>query len=237
MFVYSRPCWYPGIDSDIERYVRSCEACIVTGKSISPSPGPLHPLPLPSGPWRRISVDIAGEFVAAPQHQRFLIVAVDHYSKWPEVTAVGTVTTSTVIKFLSTLFEHYGLIEECITDNGVQFTSAEFRDFLSSLNIRHCLCANYAPQSNSAVERFNRVFKEGISAAMADGKFFSTGLRQTVASYRMIMHSTTGESPAALVFAFHVRTPLSVLKPPSAAQPETITRVRAFYEIFHKSAN
>jgi hypothetical protein len=67
--------------------------------------------------------------VAAQQHQRFLIVAVDHYSKWPEVTAVGTVTTSTVIKFLSTLFERYELIEECITDNGVQFTSAEFRVF------------------------------------------------------------------------------------------------------------
>ncbi len=100
--------WWPGIDRDIEHLVRDCVACVVSGKSVRTSPGPLHPLSWPSGPWRRISVDIAGEFVAAPHHQRFLLVAVDHYSKWPEAVATGTVTSAVVIEFLTQLFDRFG---------------------------------------------------------------------------------------------------------------------------------
>jgi hypothetical protein len=71
--------WYPGIDKDIEEYVRGCTACIVSGKSVSPTPELLQAVALPTGPWKKLSLDIAGEFVAAPHHQRFLIVAVDYH--------------------------------------------------------------------------------------------------------------------------------------------------------------
>jgi hypothetical protein len=73
--------WWPGIDIAIERYVRDCESCILSGKSAKPRQGPLQPIPPPSGPWRKLSLDIAGEFVAAPNHQRYVIVATDVYSK------------------------------------------------------------------------------------------------------------------------------------------------------------
>ena len=42
--------WWPGIDADIERHVKDCQACIVSGKSLRPSPGPLLPVQLPTGP-------------------------------------------------------------------------------------------------------------------------------------------------------------------------------------------
>ena len=42
--------WWPGIDMDIEDYVRDCMACVVSGKSVRPVPGPLQPTVLPSGP-------------------------------------------------------------------------------------------------------------------------------------------------------------------------------------------
>jgi hypothetical protein len=72
----------------------------------------VQPLPLPDGPWQKISVDIAGEFLAAPHHQRYVIVAVDQYSKWPEAAACSTVTSSSVIEFLTSLFDRFGLVKE-----------------------------------------------------------------------------------------------------------------------------
>ena len=207
--------WWPGINTQIEHFVRDCTACIVSGKSVHPVPGPLQPLPWPSGPWRRISIDSAGEFVAAPQHQRFVMVAVDHYSKWPEAAACGTVTSSVVIEFLTSLFDRFGLVEELVTDNGVQFTSSEFQSFLKQHGIRHCRSSLYAPQSNAAVERFNRVLKEGVWANMAEGRSLLTSLRQTLANYRSAPHSTTGVSPSSLMLAFQARTPVSVLAQPS----------------------
>jgi hypothetical protein len=41
--------WNPGIDRDIAEYVRGFTACIVSGKSASPTQGPLQPVALPTG--------------------------------------------------------------------------------------------------------------------------------------------------------------------------------------------
>jgi transposase InsO family protein len=214
--------WWPGIDIAIERYVRDCEPCILSGKSAKPRPGPLQPIPLPSGPWRKLSLDIAGEFVAAPHHQRYVIVATDVYSKWPEVAACGSPTSSAVIEFLTSLFDRFGLVEEIITDNGVQFVSSEFEDFLAAHSIKHSRSALYSPQTNAAVERLNRVIKEGVKVALAEGKSFMTGLRQVMAAYRTTPHATTGVTPASLMLAFPVRTPLSVLSSlPSSSRSST----------------
>ena len=203
--------WWPGIDADIERYVRDCSACVISGKSVRPSPGPLQPVKLPSGPWRKLSLDIAGEFVAAPRGHRFMLVAMDYFSKWPEAATCESVTSSAVIDFLNGLFDRYGLVEEISTDNGPQFTSSEFRSYLQGLGIRHCLSAYYSPQSNAEVERFNRVMKEGLRTGLADGRSFITAVRQTLAAYRTTPHVSTGVTPASLFLAFPVRTPLSML--------------------------
>lgn len=192
-------------------FVRDCTACIVSGKSIRPVPGPLLPVPLPSGPWRKLALDFAGEFAIAPSHQWYMLVAMDFYSKWPEVALCGSPTSAAAITFLTGLFDRFGLVEELVTDNGVQFTSSEFSEFLQSLGIRHCRTALYSPQADSEAERLNRVLKEGIKAALAEGKSFQTGVRQTLAVYRTTAHATTGVSPASLMLAFPVRTPLSML--------------------------
>jgi hypothetical protein len=160
--------WWPGIDRDIEHYVRECNACVISGKSVKPRPGPLLPVPLPAGPWQKIAIDIAGEFKAAPHHQRCVIAAIDLYSKWPEAITCGSPTSTAVIDFLTGLFERYGLVQEIVTDNGVQFVSAEFEQFLAANSIKHTKLALYAPQAN-ATERLNRTLKEGIKAALAEG--------------------------------------------------------------------
>ena len=52
-------------------------------------------------------------------------------------------------------------MNEIISDNGAQFVSREFEQFLQYNGIRHSKCALYHPQSNP-VEKFYRVLKEGI---------------------------------------------------------------------------
>jgi len=66
-------------------------------------------------------------------------------------------------------------------------------------------------QLDTEAERLNRVLTEGIEAALAEGKLFQTGVCQTLAAYRTTTHATTGVSPASLMLAFPVRTPLSAL--------------------------
>ena len=211
--------WWPGIDKDVEQQVCDCTACVLSGKFIRPVPLPAKQIPLPSGPWRRLAIDIAGEFKAAPHHQRFLIVAIDCYSKWPEVRCTGSVTSATIIDFLSELFCRFGTVEELVSDNGPQFISDELQQFLKSHAVRHSKTASYNPQANGEVERFNRVLKKGLKAALADGKTFQQGVRQTLASCRLTAHTSTGVSPARLMYSFDIRTQLSLLSNGTVHRP------------------
>ena len=137
--------WWPGLDSELEHFVRDCTACVVSGKSTKSTPGPLQPARFPAGSWRKLSldIDIAGEFVAAPSCHRYMIVAIDYYSKCPEVATCLSATSGAVREFLNRLFDRFGFVEEIVTDNGTQFTSAEFENHLKTLDIRHSLTALY----------------------------------------------------------------------------------------------
>ena len=141
-----------------------------------------------------------------------MLVAVDYYSKWPEALTCEYVTSSVVIAFLTALFDRFGLVEEVVTDNGPQFISSEFTSFLASLGIQHSRSALYSPQTNSEVERFNRVMKEGLKTGLADGRNFVTAMRHTLASYRATPHCTTGVTPASIMLSFPLRTPLTLLQ-------------------------
>ena len=213
--------WWPGLNRDIEYYVRHCVPCSVSGKSLRPATPPLQPIDFPPRPWHTVAIDIFGEITWAPSHQRFLIVLVDLHTKWPEVATCSTVTSASVIGFLSDLFCRHGLPDNIISDNGAQFCSAEFESFLSSLGIHHSKTAVYNPSANGAVERFNKVLKEGLAVACAESSQFLPAVKRILANYRSLPHATTGESPAKLLYGREIRMPLDRLFTSSATSSAT----------------
>lgn len=66
--------WWPSLDSDIERQVKSCQAC-QEQHNVAPK-APLHPWAWPTPPWQRLHVDFAGPFRGVT----FLVV-IDAHSK------------------------------------------------------------------------------------------------------------------------------------------------------------
>ena len=119
-----RDCtWWPGMDSDIEHHVLHCEPCQLADKSVHAAVPPMTPIRRPDLPWSRVSVDIKGELHGAPSNSRYLLVAYDLHSKWPEVRPVSSISSIVIITWLRHLFSTWGLPDEIITDNGRQFTS------------------------------------------------------------------------------------------------------------------
>ena len=59
-----------------------------------------------------------------------LLVVVDAYSKWMEVSIVNSATTATTIEKLKTMFATYGLPRTVVSDNGSVFTSSDFEQFM-----------------------------------------------------------------------------------------------------------
>ncbi len=127
-------------------------------------------------PWcaRRSPVSLSSGQSSRPENvehgaydSRFAITLVDYFSKWPEVALTPTATTPTVMTFLTSVFAHEGNPCTVTTDNGPQFASSAFADFLSECGIKHIKTSVYHPQANRCVERCNRVLKDTIQTAQA----------------------------------------------------------------------
>lgn len=89
----------------------------------------------------------------------------DYYSKWPEVAFVTHIDTATVIQFLTAIFSREGNPRELVSDNGTQFTSTEFEEFLKQREIVHLEASVYYPRANGEVEQFNRMLKDCLQTA------------------------------------------------------------------------
>ena len=113
-----------------QRYRSLCIDC----QSIrpTPAPAPLHPWEWPSQPWSRIHVDYVG-----PYQGRMLLVLSDAHSKWMEVHALTSATSSATIQSLRSTFAQLGLPRTVVTDNSPCFVSAEFKEFMQKNGIRH----------------------------------------------------------------------------------------------------
>ena len=175
------------------------------GNKHAPPPAPLHPWTWPAKPWQRIHIDFAGPFLG----KSFLVI-VDAHSKWPEIFDMPTTSATQTIATLRQLFASYGLPEQIVSDNGPQFTSEEFADFMKKNGIKHTRCAPYHPASNGAVERF---FKQAMKASEHDGRSLAHRLANFLLSYRATPHSTTNQSPSSLFLNRTLRTRLSLVHP------------------------
>lgn len=143
--------WWPGLDGDVQKFVSKCESCVVANGSRDNQQLP---------PWsecqrffQRVFIDIC--FF---ENQQFLVL-VDQFSGFVDVHILPKLSSDQVIRVLQIIFKYFGPPEQLVCDNGKQFTSQNFREFLTNNHVELVLTPPYHSQSNGRVERANRTFK------------------------------------------------------------------------------
>ena len=143
MKALARSCmWWPGLDMEIERYVKDCNVCQLHDKQ--PPLAPLHSWEWPGRVWHRVHIDYAGPFEG-----RMLLIIVDAHSKFIDAHVVSTATTSITLTKLRQTFAYMGLPNTIVSDNGSCFTSEEFGQFCRANDIKHISCSPYHHQATA----------------------------------------------------------------------------------------
>lgn len=132
-----------------------------------------------------------------------------------------SVTSELVIRELEKIFAVHRNPESLKTDNGPQFISSEFSSFLKENNIYHLTSTPLWPQPNGEVERQNRSLLKAIKIAQVEKKDWKREMLKFLLAYRSTPHSTTGVSPAELLFRWKIRTKLPELREEDA-RPDMI---------------
>lgn len=134
-----------------------------------------------------------------------------------DVQFCSEVSSRTVINFLLHVFAREGYPDVVVCDNGPQFSSREFIEFLKDRAIRLVHSSVYYPQANGLVERFNRVFKNFVQVAMLEQRPLRQAVTEYLGIYRCTPHATTGVPPSVLLHGRRPRTRLDVVGHPSPA--------------------
>ncbi|XP_065076073.1 uncharacterized protein K02A2.6-like [Ochlerotatus camptorhynchus] len=162
--------YWPSIDSDIAAHVKACRHCAVAAKS--PPKAPPLSWPKSTYPWQRVHIDYTG-----PIEGEYFLLSVDSYSKWVEIVRTKSITATATIGILRSLFVRLGMPETLVSDNGTQFTSAEFAQFYLENGINHVTTAPFHPQSNGQAERFVDTFKRAVKKIRDFNKVLFASLR------------------------------------------------------------
>ena len=196
--------WWPHIDSHIEAVAKSCESCLLTANS--PAPAPSHPWIVPKQPWERVHLDHAF------WGNKVLLVAIDVFSKWPEVHIVSSTSAKQTIEKLQLIFAIHGLPITLVSDNGSPFQSEEFKSFVEANGIVHHRVPPYHPASNGAAENLVKSVKRSLEKSKSSYSLESK-IAGFLSSYRNTPHTVTGRTPAEVLLGRAPRTRLSLVHP------------------------
>ena len=208
--------WWPKMDTDAERICKSCHGCQVVSGFCTPEP--MQRVEPPTGPWQDVAIDVLGPLPSGES----LLVVVDYYSRFFEVVIMRSTTSQKMIEALTPIFVRYGYPFTLKSDNAAQFVSEEFEEFLSKNGIEHRKSPPLWPQANGEVERQNRTLLKVLKIAQVEGKRWKDELNKFLLAYRTTPHSTTGMTPASLMFGRELKTKLPELRPNKSLLDESI---------------
>lgn len=201
--------WWPKIDYDAEKMVRTCNGCTLV--SAPNFPEPMKRRELPSAPW----IDVAIDFMGPLPSGDYLFVIVDYFSRYKEVKIMRNITAASTIRVLQEIFSRLGFPVSITADNGKQFISEELKNVCSERGIKLFHSIPYWPQQNGEVERQNKDILKRLKISQATKNDWKQELTDYLIMYNSTPHSTTGKTPSELFFRRQFRDKIPSLLIPS----------------------
>ena len=162
-------------------------------------------------------MDILGPLPIGTGQWKFIIVAVDYFTKWAEAEPLATIIEQKIHKFIwRSIICRFGIPRVLVSENGRQFDNPKFKDLCVELGIKNYYSSPAHPQSNGQAEVTIRNLKAALKTKLEDlkGKWVEY-LPEVLWAYITTRKSATQETPFALAFDTEAVAPVEIgLKSP-----------------------
>ena len=200
------PCCFPNMKKLADEYVETCIPCLASVPNTCPEP--LKPNFLPDRPWQNLHAHFKGPIGS----KYYLHVLIDQFSKYPEVDVISSTSFSKLEPRLDRILATHSVPDKITTDNGPPYFSDEMAHYEKKKGFRYHSTTPMDPQSNEFAENFFKSVCKLVHTATVEGKDPCKEINTFLLQYHSTPHSTTGKSPAELLFGCKLKTKL-----PSAA--------------------
>ena len=204
---YIRSKNLPYSTSEVKQICGSCTDCALL-KPRFYRPPPAHTIKA-TQPLERIAIDFVGPKSSSTTN-KFLLVMVDEFSRFPFAYPTKDMSSNSVIKCLQQLFSMFGLPSAIHSDRGAQFMGKEVSNFLSSLGIAQTRTTPYNPACNGQCERTNGTLWKAVQLALRTNKMPITSwefvVDDALSATRSLLCTSTNATPHERMFAFQRRS-------------------------------
>ncbi len=153
---------------DVKVVVRVCQHCQMVKRtgSIRSEDEELKSIPI-CDLFYKVAMDTVGPLPKTKSGNKYILVAIDHYSKWCEARVVADHGAKTTAKFLKDdVICRYGVPKFVLTDNGGEW-AAEFDAMCKDYGIHHQHTAPQWLQCNCMAKRLIKTIKHGMTVLSA----------------------------------------------------------------------
>ena len=206
----SRYYHWPGMHQDVSSALKQCRVCDRAKATFSVKNCRLKPMPI-FGQFYRFSVDSAGPFRPSQGGYKYVIIIVEHFSKWIELAPVVDLNPdATAATFMERVLARYGAPVEVVTGNGQEY-KGRFAAQLKQHSIDQVEIPAGHPSSNGMAERIVQVLKSALRKFISSQGIlqWNTWLPIIEFGYRVTIQRATGFSPYFLMYG---RDPISPVK-------------------------
>ena len=200
--------WWPHLYRVIYDHGKNCIQCIKAGKNLKVILGTnnTEKLPILSEPNEEVDLDFAGPLDKNWGNSKYLLLCIDHFTKFSSAKVVNNTSASSILSFMSDCCHLHGFPKSIRVDHGSCFISNDFRNFCEKNNINLILCTVGDHRSNGVVERLIYTVKAKLLAMSFNEPkpSLNTAIDKIIWNIRSTKQSSIGSS----LFSKHfIRSP------------------------------
>ena len=128
--------YWPNLSADVRKWCAQCDACAVRKGPTKKIKAPLGTYVVGS-PMERVAIDVLGPLPMSESGNKYILIAMDYFTKWPEAYPIPNQEAETVAKVLVDQFvSRFGTPVELHSDQGRNFESHVFSEMCKLLGIQ-----------------------------------------------------------------------------------------------------
>jgi hypothetical protein len=150
-----------------------------------------------------MGLDLLGPLRPTQENLKYVVVAVEYFSKWIEAKPLAIITLATVYKFFwQNIVCRFDVPKATMIYNGTQFDAKTFKAFCDQIGTKIYFASIRYPESNGLVERANGIIITGIIKSIFNqprGKW-PDELIKVVWNHNTVVSRSTGFASFKLLF-------------------------------------
>jgi hypothetical protein len=161
---------WPTLIKDCIESVKKCHSCQIFSRKMRVHPTPMFPVII-VGPFTKWGIDYTTCNPPSVRGHRYIIVAVDYFTKWVEAMPMFKDDGETIALFLfNQIIARFGIPREIVTDHGSHFHNQMMIELTSKLGLQQEHSSPYYPQANGQVEAINKTLKTILQRTINSSK-------------------------------------------------------------------